>query len=87
MKHIIAGGLIAAGLLAIPSLPASAQSIDIGPGGVRVDPRSPRERDRDEMRREERREEFREERHDAIRREERRREFDEDGPPPPRDRY
>ena len=87
MKHIIAGGLIAAGLLSIPSLPAVAQSIDIGPGGVRVDPRSPRERERDEIRREERREEFREERRDAIRREERRREFDEDGLPPRRDRY
>ena len=84
MKHIIAGGLIAAGLLAIPSVSAVAQSIDIGPGGVRVDPRSPRERDA--IRREERREEFREERRDAIRREERRREFDEDGPPR-RDRY
>ncbi|MCJ2067271.1 hypothetical protein MKK75_00345 [Methylobacterium sp. J-030] len=82
MKHIIAGGLIAAGLLAIPSVPAVAQSIDIGPGGVRVDPRSPREREIDAERREDRREEFREER-----REERRREFDEGGPPPPRDRY
>lgn len=87
MKHIIAAGVIAAGLLAIPNLPASAQSIDIGPGGVRVDPRSPRERDRDEMRREDRREEFREERRDAIRREERRRDLDDDLPPRPRDRY
>lgn len=86
MKHIIAGGLIAAGLLAIPSVPAVAQSIDIGPGGVRIDPRGAREREDDEIRREERREEFREERRDAIRREERRREFDEDGPPR-RDRY
>jgi len=92
VKRIIAGGLIAAGLLAIPSVPATAQSIDIGPGGVRVDPRSPRERDRDEIRREERREEFREERRDAvrddIRRDERRRDLDDDRPPlPPRDRY
>ncbi len=87
MKHIIAGGLITAALLAIPGMPAVAQTIDIGPGGVRVDPRSPREREADEIRRDERREEFREERRDAIRREERRREFDEDGPPPPRDRY
>ena len=87
MKNIIAGGLIAAGLLATPSVPASAQSIDIGPGGVRVDPRNSREREDDAIRREERREEFREERRDAIRREERRREFDEDGPPPRRDRY
>ena len=86
MKHIIAGGLIAAGLLVVPAVPAIAQSIDIGPGGVRVDPRSPRERDRDEIRREERREEFREERRDAIRREERRRDFDDDRPRP-RDRY
>lgn len=80
VKQIIMGGLIAAGLLAIPAVPAVAQSIDIGPGGVRVDPRSPREREDDAIRREERR--------DAIRREERRHEFDEDGPPPPRrDRY
>ena len=84
MKHIIAGALVAAGLFAVPTVPASAQSIDIGPGGVRVDPRSPREREIDAIRREERREEFREERRDAIRREERRREFDEDGPPPRR---
>lgn len=86
MKHIIAGGLITAGLLTIPSVLAVAQSIDIGPGGVRIDPRSAREREDDAIRREERREEFREERRDAIRREERRREFDEDGPPR-RDRY
>jgi hypothetical protein len=78
MKHIITGGLIAAGVLAIPAPPALAQSIDIGPGGVRVDPRTPRERDRDEIRREERREEFRDERRDAIRREERRRLDDDD---------
>ena len=78
MKHIITGGLFALGLLAIPTAPALAQSIDIGPGGVRVDPRTPRERDRDEMRREERREEFREERRDAIRRENRRRLDDDD---------
>lgn len=87
VKHIIMGGLIVAGLLAIPAVPAVAQTIDIGPGGVRVDPRGPREREDDAIRREERREEFREERRDAIRREERRREFDEDGPPPRRDRY
>lgn len=88
MKHIIAGGLIAVSLFAIPVVPATAQSIDIGPGGVRVDPRSPRERERDEIRREERREEFREERRDAIRREERRRDLDDDlPPPPPRERY
>ena len=86
MKHIIGGGLIAAGLLVAPTVPAVAQSIDIGPGGVRVDPRSPRERDRDEIRREERREELREERRDAIRREEHRRDFDDDRPRP-RDRY
>lgn len=86
MKHIIAGGLIAASLLSIPSLPAAAQTIDIGPGGVRVDPRSPRERDIDAERREDRREEFREERRDAIRREERRRDLDDDVPRP-RDRY
>ena len=78
MKHIYAGALVAAGLFIAPTLPASAQSLDIGPGGVRVDPRSPRERERDAIRREERREEFREER-----REERRRDLD-DGPPPRR---
>jgi hypothetical protein len=78
MKHIITGGLIAAGVLAIHAAPALAQSIDIGPGGVRVDPRTPRERDRDEIRREERREEFRDERRDAIRREERRHLDDDD---------
>ncbi|MGU3407704.1 hypothetical protein [Methylobacterium brachiatum] len=78
MRHIIAGGLVAVGLLTVPSLPASAQSIDIGPGGVRVDPRSPRERDRDEIRREERREEFRQDRRDPIRREERLREDDDE---------
>ncbi|WP_342107956.1 hypothetical protein [Methylobacterium sp. SI9] len=78
MKHFITGGLVAMGLLAIPATPALAQSIDIGPGGVRVDPRSPRERDRDEIRREERREEFRDERRGSIRREERLRREDED---------
>ncbi len=78
MKQIMASALITAGLLALPSLPASAQSIDIGPGGVRVDPRSPRERDRDEFRREERREEFRDERRGVIRREERLRREDDD---------
>jgi hypothetical protein len=78
MKQIITGSLIAVGLLAIPPAPSLAQSIDIGPGGVRVDPRTPRERDRDEIRREERREEFREERRDAIRREDRRRLDDDD---------
>ncbi|XYD11957.1 hypothetical protein R1A27_32910 (plasmid) [Methylobacterium sp. NMS12] len=87
MKTLLTGALLAVGLLAIPSVSALAQTIDIGPGGVRVDPRSPREREYDAIRREERREEFREERRDAIRREERRRGFDEDGPPPRRDRY
>lgn len=84
MKHVYAGALIAAGLFIAPTLPVSAQSLDIGPGGVRVDPRSPREREREEIRREERREEFRDERRDAIRRDERRREFEDDGPPPRR---
>ncbi|WP_456684882.1 hypothetical protein [Bradyrhizobium sp. P5_C11_2] len=78
MKHLLAGTLIAAGLLSIPAVPAVAQSIDIGPGGVRVDPRSPRERDRDEIRREERREEFRDDRRGPIRREERLRREDDD---------
>ncbi len=84
MRHRYAGALIAFGLSIAASPPASAQGIEIGPGGVRVDPRSPRERERDEIRREERREEFREERRDAIRREERRRDLDDDGPPPRR---
>lgn len=78
VKTIVGGALIATGLLALPASPASAQSIDLGPGGVRVDPRLPRERDRDEIRREDRREEFRDERRDAIRREERRRDRDDD---------
>ncbi|SFM90672.1 hypothetical protein [Methylobacterium pseudosasicola] len=78
MKHLFASSLIAAGLLAIPSMPATAQSIDIGPGGVRVDPRSPRERDRDDIRREDRREEFRDGRRDLLRREERLRREDDD---------
>lgn len=78
MKHLFASALISASLITIPSLPAAAQSIDVGPGGVRVDPRSPRERDRDEIRREERREEFRDERRGPIRREERLRNDDDD---------
>ena len=78
MKPLFTGALISATLIAIPSLPASAQSIDVGPGGVRVDPRSPGERDRDEIRREERREEFRDQRRGPIRREERLREDDDD---------
>ncbi|WCS24198.1 hypothetical protein LOK46_24135 [Methylobacterium sp. NMS14P] len=87
MKTLITGGLVAVSLLA--ATPAVlAQSIDIGPGGVRLDPRTPREREIDAIRREERREELREERRDAIRddirRERRRREFEEDGPPPRR---
>lgn len=69
MKQLLAGTLITASLFCLPSLPATAQSIDIGPGGVRVDPRSPRERDRDDFRREERREEFRDRRRDPLRRE------------------
>lgn len=66
VKTIVGGALIATGLLALPASPVSAQSIDLGPGGVRVDPRSPRERDRDEIRR------------DAIRRDERPRDPDDD---------
>jgi hypothetical protein len=78
MKHLFFSALISASVLAIPSLPASAQSIDVGPGGVRVDPRSPRERDRDEIRREERREEFRNGPRGPIGREERLRREDDD---------
>ena len=87
MKALFTVGSVVAGLFT--AVPALAQSIDIGPGGIRVDPRSPREREYDAIRREERREEFREERRDAIRddirRDERRRDF-EDGVPP-RGRY
>ncbi|MDP4026954.1 hypothetical protein Q8W71_30660 [Methylobacterium sp. NEAU 140] len=82
MKSLFTAGLVVAGLL--PTAPALAQSIDIGPGGVRIDPRSSREREYDAIRREERREEFREERRDAIRREERRRGLEDDLPPPRR---
>jgi hypothetical protein len=78
MKHLFVSALISTSVLAIPSLPASAQSIDVGPGGVRVDPRSPRERDRDEIRREERREEFRDGRRGPIGRGERLRDDDDD---------
>lgn len=46
MKHPFAGVLNTASPLAIPSLSASGQSIDVGPGGVRIDPRSPRQGDR-----------------------------------------
>jgi hypothetical protein len=86
MKTLTTALLLAAGLCA--AAPAQAQSIDIGPGGVRVDPRSPREREIDAIRREERRDAIREERRDEIRREmrreERRRELDDDLPPPRR---
>lgn len=78
MKHLIAGSLMVASLVVAPTAPILAQSIDIGPGGVRVDPRSPREREDDAIHREDRREEFREERRDAIRRDERRRLDDDD---------
>ncbi|MCJ2098017.1 MULTISPECIES: hypothetical protein [Methylobacterium] len=79
VKYLFASTLISASLFVFPSMPAVAQSIDIGPGGVRVDPRSSRERDRDEIRRDERREEFRDERRGSIRREERlRRDGDDD---------
>lgn len=83
MKTLLAAGLVVAGLF--PAVPALAQSIDIGPGGIRVDPRSPREREYDAIRREELREERRDAIRDDIRREERRRDF-EDGVPP-RGRY
>jgi hypothetical protein len=78
MGHILACALIAPGLSTVSVGGVTAQSIDIGPGGVRVDPRSPRERGHDDIRREERREEMREERRDAIRRDERRRDLDDD---------
>lgn len=77
MKIILAGSLVALGLIGAQS--ASAQSIDIGPGGPSIDLRSQRQRDRDDDREEARREERRE-----IRREERRREFEDDDDRPRR---
>ena len=41
------------------AIPASAQTVEVGPGGVGVDLRSPRQRERDWERREIRREERR----------------------------
>jgi hypothetical protein len=45
MKAILASSLLALGLLA--TAPASAQSIDVGPGGPSVDLRSRGQRERD----------------------------------------
>lgn len=77
MKSIVAGSLIAIGLLS--AAPSFAQSIQIGPGGPDIDLRSRGQRERDMDREEARREERRE-----MRREERRRDFDDDGPRPRR---
>jgi Spy/CpxP family protein refolding chaperone len=73
MRPLIAGSLIALGLLAVLPAPASAQSFGVGPGGVEFDPRTRRQRERDferaQMRREMMREERREMRRDMRRRE------------------
>lgn len=52
--------LLAAGLLSASA--AGAQTFEVGPGGVGVDMRSPRQRERDMLREEERRERWRERR-------------------------
>jgi hypothetical protein len=50
----LVGGLLLGGI-GLGAAPAAAQTLNIGPGGVTVDPRSPRERAMDrEIRREER---------------------------------
>ena len=81
MKSIVAGSLLAVGLLS--AAPSLAQSIQIGPGGPDIDLRSRRQRERDMDREDARREMRREERRD-MRREDRRRDFDDDGPRPRR---
>lgn len=53
MKILLAGALVAASLVGVA--PASAQRIDIGPGGPSVDLRSRGERERDFRRSEMRR--------------------------------
>ena len=52
--------LVAASLLSASAV--QAQTLQLGPGGVGVDMRSPRQRERDALREEERRERFRDRR-------------------------
>ena len=80
MSKIVLSGLLAGGLAlagAVVSVqPSVAQSIEIGPEGPRIDMRNGRERERDEIRREERRDreidDRREERREFRERRERR---------------
>lgn len=60
MKTLLAGAIVAASLVSVA--PVSAQSIDIGPGGPRIDLRSRGQRERDY-----RREEYRRDREDEER--------------------
>ncbi len=66
MKTILAGTILAASVTL--TVPASAQRIDIGPGGPSVDLRSRAQRERDydraEMRRDRERRMYREQRYD-----------------------
>ena len=55
MKTILAGAIFAASLASVAPLPASAQSIGIGPDGPSVDLRSRGQRERDFERRQMRR--------------------------------
>lgn len=55
MKTILAGAILAASFISVAPLPASAQSIGIGPDGPTVDLRSRAQRERDYERRQMRR--------------------------------
>ncbi|MDP4021571.1 hypothetical protein Q8W71_02960 [Methylobacterium sp. NEAU 140] len=72
MKTLLAGAVLAASLVGV--VPASAQRIDVGPGGPSIDLRSRGERERDF-----RREEYRRDR-DAEDRYYRRQRFEDDRP-------
>ena len=83
LSGLLAGGLALAGAV-VAAQPSVAQSIEIGPGGPRIDMRNgrERERERDEFRREERRDrevdDRREERREFRERRERRERRDDD---------
>ena len=81
MNKIFAYGMLTTGLVLsaplITSTPSAAQSIDIGPGGPRIDLRDRRERARDEVR-EDRRRDRGIERHREYREERRRDRRDDD---------
>jgi hypothetical protein len=81
MNKIFAYSLLATGLVLssplLTSIPSAAQSIDIGPGGPRIDLRDRRERERDEVR-EDRRRDRGIERHREYREERRRDRRDDD---------